>query len=141
MTFLDDYQWKLTLTQMISSSTIPSGPLSQGRGGTENCAACKLLVLGCVGDGIWQISAVNSSQTFHLIDGLKPGTLYTVRLMAKRLFDNASIYEDVFQTEVKGESREKYANTVNTERRFYTFYLLNNNKHITDKATLRVVYL
>uniref|UniRef100_A0A3B4A3V1 Cell adhesion molecule L1-like b n=1 Tax=Periophthalmus magnuspinnatus TaxID=409849 RepID=A0A3B4A3V1_9GOBI len=54
-------------------------------------------------DGLWQISeAVNSSLSFHLLDGLEPATVYTVRLMSKRLFDNASIYEDVFQTQVTG---------------------------------------
>ncbi|KAF7659163.1 hypothetical protein LDENG_00002490 [Lucifuga dentata] len=54
-------------------------------------------------DGYWWISEpVNASQSFHVIDGLKPGTAYTVRLMAKRLFDNASIFEDVIQTEAKG---------------------------------------
>ncbi|XP_070696002.1 cell adhesion molecule L1-like a isoform X2 [Pempheris klunzingeri] len=54
-------------------------------------------------DGKWRISeAVNSSQSFHVIDGLKPGMVYTVRLMAKRLLDNASIFEDVIQTRVKG---------------------------------------
>ncbi|KAG7227067.1 hypothetical protein INR49_022414 [Caranx melampygus] len=53
-------------------------------------------------DGNWWISeAVNTSQSFHVIDGLKPGTLYTVRLMTKRLLDNASIFEDVIQTQVK----------------------------------------
>lgn len=61
-------------------------------------------MLRCVGDGNWRISeAVNTSQSFHVIDGLKPGTVYTVRLVAKRLLDNASIYEDVIQTRVKGE--------------------------------------
>uniref|UniRef100_A0A3Q3WKL4 Cell adhesion molecule L1-like b n=1 Tax=Mola mola TaxID=94237 RepID=A0A3Q3WKL4_MOLML len=54
-------------------------------------------------DGNWQISeAVNTSQRFHLIDGLQPGAMYTVRLMAKRLLDNASIFEDIIQTRVKG---------------------------------------
>uniref|UniRef100_A0A4W6CAE4 Cell adhesion molecule L1-like b n=1 Tax=Lates calcarifer TaxID=8187 RepID=A0A4W6CAE4_LATCA len=58
-------------------------------------------------DGNWWISeAVNTSQSFHIIDGLKPGTVYTVRLMAKRLLDNASIFEEVIQTRVKGERRE-----------------------------------
>ncbi|XP_028438139.1 cell adhesion molecule L1-like a isoform X7 [Perca flavescens] len=62
-----------------------------------------LFVLGCVGDGNWRISeAVNTSQSFHVIDGLKPGTMYTVRLMAKRLLDNASIFEDVIETQVSG---------------------------------------
>uniref|UniRef100_A0A3Q1F4M0 Neural cell adhesion molecule L1-like protein n=1 Tax=Acanthochromis polyacanthus TaxID=80966 RepID=A0A3Q1F4M0_9TELE len=54
-------------------------------------------------EGNWRISdAVNTSQSFHVIDGLKPGTVYTVRLMAKGLLDNASIFEDVIQTRVKG---------------------------------------
>ncbi|XP_053172851.1 neural cell adhesion molecule L1-like protein [Scomber japonicus] len=54
-------------------------------------------------DGNWRISeAVNTSQSFHVIDGLKPGTVYTVRLMSKSLLDNASIFEDVIQTRVKG---------------------------------------
>ncbi|XP_023283342.1 neural cell adhesion molecule L1-like protein isoform X3 [Seriola lalandi dorsalis] len=53
-------------------------------------------------DGNWRISeAVNTSQSFHVIDGLKPGMVYTVRLMTKRLLDNASIFEDVIQTQVK----------------------------------------
>ncbi|XP_069545123.1 cell adhesion molecule L1-like a isoform X1 [Brachyistius frenatus] len=58
-------------------------------------------------DGSWWISeAVNSSQSFYVIDGLKPGTVYTVRLMARRLLDNASIFEEVIQTRVTGaESR------------------------------------
>uniref|UniRef100_A0AAX7T048 Cell adhesion molecule L1-like b n=1 Tax=Astatotilapia calliptera TaxID=8154 RepID=A0AAX7T048_ASTCA len=56
------------------------------------------------GDGNWRISeAVNASQSFHIIDGLEPGTVYTVRLMAKRLLDNASIFEDVIETRTKGE--------------------------------------
>lgn len=64
-------------------------------------AACALLALG---DGNWRISeAVNTSQSFHVIDGLKPGAVYTVRLMAKRLLDNASIFEDIIQTQVTGE--------------------------------------
>nr|XP_049611367.1 neural cell adhesion molecule L1-like protein isoform X7 [Syngnathus scovelli] len=54
-------------------------------------------------DGNWRISeAVNTSRRFHVIDGLKPGTVYTVRLMAKTLLDNASIFEDVIHTQVKG---------------------------------------
>uniref|UniRef100_A0A674N1T1 Neural cell adhesion molecule L1-like protein n=1 Tax=Takifugu rubripes TaxID=31033 RepID=A0A674N1T1_TAKRU len=46
--------------------------------------------------------AVNTSQSFHVIDGLKPGAVYTIRLMAKGLLDNASIFEDIIQTQVKG---------------------------------------
>ncbi|KAM3872399.1 neural cell adhesion molecule L1-like protein [Diretmus argenteus] len=54
-------------------------------------------------EGNWRISeVVNTSQSFHVIDGLEPGTAYTVRLVAKRLLDNASIFEDVIQTSVKG---------------------------------------
>ncbi|XP_028438136.1 cell adhesion molecule L1-like a isoform X4 [Perca flavescens] len=59
-------------------------------------------------DGNWRISeAVNTSQSFHVIDGLKPGTMYTVRLMAKRLLDNASIFEDVIETQVKGATGQR----------------------------------
>ncbi|XP_039460702.1 neural cell adhesion molecule L1-like protein isoform X3 [Oreochromis aureus] len=55
-----------------------------------------------LGDGNWRISeAVNTSQSFHIIDGLEPKTVYTVRLMAKRLLDNASIFEDVIETRTK----------------------------------------
>uniref|UniRef100_A0A8C2KP05 Neural cell adhesion molecule L1-like protein n=1 Tax=Cyprinus carpio TaxID=7962 RepID=A0A8C2KP05_CYPCA len=37
-----------------------------------------------VGEGNWKISdALNSSKTFHIIEGLEPGTEYTVRLMTK----------------------------------------------------------
>uniref|UniRef100_A0A3P8V7P1 Neural cell adhesion molecule L1 n=1 Tax=Cynoglossus semilaevis TaxID=244447 RepID=A0A3P8V7P1_CYNSE len=54
-------------------------------------------------DGNWRISeAVNTSQSFHIIDGLIPGTMYTVRLTAKSPLDNTSIYEDVIQTRFKG---------------------------------------
>nr|XP_054601796.1 neural cell adhesion molecule L1-like protein isoform X3 [Nothobranchius furzeri] len=53
-------------------------------------------------DGNWHFSeAVNTSQKFLIIDGLKPGTVYTVRLMDKKLLANASIFEDVIQTRVK----------------------------------------
>ncbi|XP_027144719.1 cell adhesion molecule L1-like a isoform X2 [Larimichthys crocea] len=59
-------------------------------------------------DGNWRISeAVNTSQSFHVIDGLHPGAVYTVRLMAKRLLDNASIFEDVIQTQVKGAEGQR----------------------------------
>ncbi|XP_039656371.1 neural cell adhesion molecule L1-like protein [Perca fluviatilis] len=59
-------------------------------------------------DGNWRISeAVNTSQSFHVIDGLKPGTMYTVRLMAKSLLDNASIFEDVIETRVKGAAGQQ----------------------------------
>ncbi|XP_054464593.1 neural cell adhesion molecule L1-like protein isoform X2 [Anoplopoma fimbria] len=59
-------------------------------------------------DGNWLVSeAVNASRSFHLIDGLKPGTVYTVRLMAKQLLNNASIFEDVIQTRVKGAEGQR----------------------------------
>uniref|UniRef100_A0A4W5KK34 Cell adhesion molecule L1-like b n=1 Tax=Hucho hucho TaxID=62062 RepID=A0A4W5KK34_9TELE len=52
----------------------------------------------------WRISeAVNTSKNAHLIEGLEPGTVYTVRLLAKSRLDNASIFEDVIQTRVKGK--------------------------------------
>uniref|UniRef100_A0A8C8IK36 Neural cell adhesion molecule L1 n=1 Tax=Oncorhynchus tshawytscha TaxID=74940 RepID=A0A8C8IK36_ONCTS len=50
--------------------------------------------------------AVNTSKNFHLIDGLEPGTVYTVRLLAKSRLDNASIFEDVIQTRVKVKEKE-----------------------------------
>ncbi|XP_041702241.1 neural cell adhesion molecule L1-like protein isoform X3 [Coregonus clupeaformis] len=54
-------------------------------------------------EGNWRISeAVNTSKNFHMIEGLEPGTVYTVRLMAKSWLDNASIFEDIIQTRVKG---------------------------------------
>ncbi|CAB1314721.1 unnamed protein product [Coregonus sp. 'balchen'] len=53
--------------------------------------------------GNWKISeAVNISKTFHIIEGLEPGTAYTVRLMTKNWVDNSSIFEDVIRTRVKG---------------------------------------
>lgn len=57
-----------------------------------------------VGEGNWKISdALNSSKTFHIIEGLEPGTEYTVRLMTKSWVDNSSIFEDVIRTSAKGE--------------------------------------
>ncbi|XP_067230020.1 neural cell adhesion molecule L1-like protein isoform X2 [Chanodichthys erythropterus] len=54
-------------------------------------------------EGNWKISdALNSSKTFHIIEGLEPGTEYTVRLMTKSWVDNSSIFEDVIRTRVKG---------------------------------------
>ncbi|XP_078399861.1 neural cell adhesion molecule L1-like protein isoform X1 [Cetorhinus maximus] len=53
--------------------------------------------------GKWKISdAVNVSQNFHILEGLEPGTEYTIRLMAKNWFDNTSIFEDVIETRGKG---------------------------------------
>ncbi|XP_051516489.1 neural cell adhesion molecule L1-like protein isoform X2 [Myxocyprinus asiaticus] len=50
-------------------------------------------------DGICQVSdAVNTSKGFHLIEGLSPGTMYTVRLLASRRVDASSIFEEVFET-------------------------------------------
>ncbi|XP_077054178.1 neural cell adhesion molecule L1-like protein isoform X6 [Siphateles boraxobius] len=54
-------------------------------------------------EGNWKISdALNSSKTFHIIEGLEPGTEYTVRLMTKSWVDNSSIFEDVIKTRAKG---------------------------------------
>uniref|UniRef100_A0A4W6FWT7 protein-tyrosine-phosphatase n=1 Tax=Lates calcarifer TaxID=8187 RepID=A0A4W6FWT7_LATCA len=50
-------------------------------------------------EGHWKISeALNTSKTFHIIDGLKPGTEYTVRLIANSWDKNSSIFEDVITT-------------------------------------------
>ncbi|XP_073669147.1 neuronal cell adhesion molecule-like [Paramisgurnus dabryanus] len=57
--------------------------------------------------GVWQISeAVNTSKGFHLIEGLSPGTVYKVRLLASRRVDDFSIFEDVFKTR-KGEKLQQ----------------------------------
>ncbi|XP_057193664.1 neural cell adhesion molecule L1-like protein isoform X4 [Triplophysa rosa] len=55
-------------------------------------------------EGNWKISdALNSSKTFHIIEGLEPGTEYTVRLLTKSWLDNStSIFEDVIRTRAKG---------------------------------------
>ncbi|XP_029103669.1 neural cell adhesion molecule L1-like protein isoform X2 [Scleropages formosus] len=53
--------------------------------------------------GNWKISeAVNTSKTFHIIHGLEPGTVYTVRLVTKNGLDNSSIFEDVIKTRGTG---------------------------------------
>ncbi|XP_069793065.1 neural cell adhesion molecule L1-like protein isoform X3 [Narcine bancroftii] len=52
--------------------------------------------------GKWKISdAVNVSQNFHILEGLEPGTEYTIRLMAENWSDNNSIFEDVIETRGK----------------------------------------
>uniref|UniRef100_A0A673FZH5 Neural cell adhesion molecule L1-like protein n=1 Tax=Sinocyclocheilus rhinocerous TaxID=307959 RepID=A0A673FZH5_9TELE len=59
--------------------------------------------LSSIGEGNWKISdALNSSKTFHIIEGLEPATEYTVRLMTKSWVDNSSIFEDVIRTSAKG---------------------------------------
>ncbi|KAI4881927.1 hypothetical protein NFI96_021097 [Prochilodus magdalenae] len=56
-----------------------------------------------IGDGIWRISeAINTSKTFHVIEGLEPETVYTVRLLVTPWAENSSLYEEVFQTRGKG---------------------------------------
>lgn len=55
-----------------------------------------------LGKGNWNISeAVNSSKTFHVIEGLELGTVYTVRLMTNNWVDNTSIFEYVIRTRAK----------------------------------------
>ncbi|XP_056093650.1 cell adhesion molecule L1-like a isoform X1 [Rhinichthys klamathensis goyatoka] len=50
-------------------------------------------------DGIWQLSeALNTSKGFHIVEGLSPGTVYTVRLQASHGVDGPSIFEEVFKT-------------------------------------------
>ncbi|CAB1353464.1 unnamed protein product, partial [Coregonus sp. 'balchen'] len=57
--------------------------------------------------GNWKISeAVNSFKTFHVIEGLEPGTVYTMRLMTNNWVDNSSIFEDVIRTRVKVKEKE-----------------------------------
>ncbi|KAK6480651.1 neural cell adhesion molecule L1-like protein [Huso huso] len=54
------------------------------------------------GKGNWKISeAVNISHNFHIIEGLDPGSEYTIRLMTKNWVDNTSIFEDVVETRGK----------------------------------------
>uniref|UniRef100_A0A8C3AQ76 Neural cell adhesion molecule L1-like protein n=1 Tax=Cyclopterus lumpus TaxID=8103 RepID=A0A8C3AQ76_CYCLU len=56
-----------------------------------------------IGVGVWKISeALNTSKTFHVIDGLDPGTEYTVRLIPNSWLDNSSIFEDVITTGLTG---------------------------------------
>uniref|UniRef100_A0A8C9Z718 Neural cell adhesion molecule L1-like protein n=1 Tax=Sander lucioperca TaxID=283035 RepID=A0A8C9Z718_SANLU len=58
-------------------------------------------------EGLWKISeALNTSKTFHIIDGLDPGTEYTVRLIPNSWVDNSSIFEDVITTEFAGISTQ-----------------------------------
>ncbi|XP_034441077.1 neural cell adhesion molecule L1-like protein isoform X9 [Hippoglossus hippoglossus] len=54
-------------------------------------------------EGHWTVSeTLNTSQTFHIIDGLEPGTEYTVRLIPNSWVDNSSIFEDVITTRSTG---------------------------------------
>ncbi|XP_043933936.1 neural cell adhesion molecule L1-like protein isoform X3 [Protopterus annectens] len=49
--------------------------------------------------GMWKISdALNVAKNFHTIEGLEPGTEYTIRVMTKNWVDNTSIFEDVIET-------------------------------------------
>uniref|UniRef100_A0A672Q8P0 Neural cell adhesion molecule L1-like protein n=1 Tax=Sinocyclocheilus grahami TaxID=75366 RepID=A0A672Q8P0_SINGR len=49
--------------------------------------------------------ALNTSKGFHLVEGLSPGTVYTVRLQASHRVDVPSIFEEVLKTR-KGEKSE-----------------------------------
>uniref|UniRef100_A0A3Q1AKT3 Neural cell adhesion molecule L1-like protein n=1 Tax=Amphiprion ocellaris TaxID=80972 RepID=A0A3Q1AKT3_AMPOC len=58
-------------------------------------------------EGHWKISeALDTSKTFHVIDGLKPETKYTVRLVPNSWVDNSSIFEDVITTGSTGISTQ-----------------------------------
>lgn len=62
----------------------------------------------CTGEGLWKISeALNTSKTFHIIDGLEPGTEYIVRLIPNNRIDNYSIFEDVISTGSAGEEGKR----------------------------------
>lgn len=70
----------------------------------KGCTSANADSLRCAGDGAWRISEpVNASQSFHVVDGLEPGTAYTLRLVVKSLLDNASVFEEVIHTQAKGE--------------------------------------
>uniref|UniRef100_A0A8C8D4I6 Neural cell adhesion molecule L1-like protein n=1 Tax=Oncorhynchus tshawytscha TaxID=74940 RepID=A0A8C8D4I6_ONCTS len=47
------------------------------------------------------LRGINSSKTFHVIEGLELGTVYTVRLMTNNWVDNTSIFEYVIRTRAK----------------------------------------
>uniref|UniRef100_A0A8D3DS99 Neural cell adhesion molecule L1-like protein n=2 Tax=Scophthalmus maximus TaxID=52904 RepID=A0A8D3DS99_SCOMX len=56
-------------------------------------------------EGHWEISeALNTSDTFHIIEGLEPATEYTVRLIPNGWVENSSIFEDVITTRSTGEA-------------------------------------
>lgn len=62
----------------------------------------------CTGEGHWKITeALNTSKTFHIIDGLEPETEYTVRLIPNSRVYNSSIFEDVITTGPTGEEGDK----------------------------------
>ena len=70
----------------------------------------------CTGEGHWKISeALNTSQTFHIIDGLEPATEYIVRLIPNSWVDHSSIFEDVITTRSTGEE-ETNGNKVSKSR-------------------------
>uniref|UniRef100_A0A8C6U828 Neural cell adhesion molecule L1 n=1 Tax=Neogobius melanostomus TaxID=47308 RepID=A0A8C6U828_9GOBI len=50
-------------------------------------------------EGEWKISdTINSSELFHVIDGLQPGTEYTVRLLPNNTLNSFSIFEENITT-------------------------------------------
>ncbi|XP_076133230.1 cell adhesion molecule L1-like a isoform X1 [Alosa pseudoharengus] len=58
-------------------------------------------------EGTWRTpEAVSASKAFHLIDGLAPGSVYTVRVLASRRLDSAVIFEDVIHTSEKDADRQ-----------------------------------
>ena len=81
-----------------------------------------------VGKGNWKVSeALNTSKTFHIIEGLEPGTEYTVRLMTNNWVDNSSIFEDVIKTRAKGEKGYQRSHT-KTDSQEQQLWLLSSKQ-------------
>uniref|UniRef100_A0A8C2JBP3 Neural cell adhesion molecule L1-like protein n=1 Tax=Cyprinus carpio TaxID=7962 RepID=A0A8C2JBP3_CYPCA len=89
----DDNWYKFYLS---ACTQVGCGSAISEEGGTVS-EACKCLS-----------EALNTSKGFHLIEGLSPGTVYTVRLQASHRVDVPSIFEEVFKTR-KGEKLENLA--------------------------------
>uniref|UniRef100_A0A3Q3WMI8 Neural cell adhesion molecule L1-like protein n=1 Tax=Mola mola TaxID=94237 RepID=A0A3Q3WMI8_MOLML len=54
-------------------------------------------------EGLWTVSeALNTTKIFHMIDGLEPGTEYTLRLTPISRVDNYIIFEDIISTRSPG---------------------------------------
>uniref|UniRef100_A0A9J7YAY5 Neural cell adhesion molecule L1-like protein n=1 Tax=Cyprinus carpio carpio TaxID=630221 RepID=A0A9J7YAY5_CYPCA len=100
----DTTQWVLRDLQednwykfyLSACTQVGCGSAISEEGGTVS-EACKCLS-----------EALNTSKGFHLVEGLSPGTVYTVRLQASHRVDVPSIFEEVFKTR-KGEKLENLA--------------------------------